>query len=132
MSTEAEKPILALESVKEQMELFDDLPYAEQMDDLMKYVKGDEDMKTLFKEMVDMYLAQDISGLYNFMDSFYPDKAWMEKLLFARNAGWVPKIESAMQEKSLFIAVGAGHLGGEKGIIQLLKEAGYKVKAVKD
>ena len=131
MSAETEKPIVALETVKQQMELFDDLPYNEQMTDLMKYVKGDEDTKALFKEMVDMYIAEDVSSLYNYMDDYFPDKIWMEKLLFSRNATWVPKIENALQENSLFIAVGAGHLGGDKGLINLLREAGYKVKAVK-
>jgi len=36
-----------------------------------------------------------------------------------------------MKDKSTFFAVGAGHLGGPKGVINLLKSAGYKVKAVK-
>lgn len=36
-----------------------------------------------------------------------------------------------MKEKSTFFAVGAGHLGGMKGVINLLKKAGYKVTAVK-
>lgn len=131
MAATQKKPILALESVQEQLELFDDLPYEEQMADLMKYVKGDEEMKTLFKQMVDMYTAQDIEGLYSFMDEYFPEKIWMQKLLFERNAKWVPIIEKSVAENHLFIAVGAGHLGGNNGIISLLRKAGYIVTAVK-
>ena len=55
----------------------------------------------------------------------------MEKLLFTRNANWVPLIEKAITQNHIFIAVGAGHLGGEKGVINLLRKAGYNVTAVK-
>ena len=39
-------------------------------------------------------------------------------------------MEKAMQAKPTFFAVGAGHLGGEKGVLNLLKKQGYTVKAV--
>lgn len=131
MAAESKKPVDGLESVKDQMTLFDELPYEEQATDLMRYVKGDEDMKNTFKEMVALYVEEDLNGLYDYMDEYFPEQKWMEILLNQRNEKWVPIIENNMTESSLFIAVGAGHLGGEKGVIELLRKAGYKVSAVK-
>ena len=131
MATDIEMPIIGLESIQGQMQLFDDLPYEEQAADLMKYVRGDEDMKKLFAEMVEMYKSQNISALYNYMADYFPDERWMQKLLFERNANWIPLIEDQMATGSIFVAVGAGHLGGEQGVIALLRKAGYKVTAVK-
>jgi uncharacterized protein len=47
-----------------------------------------------------------------------------------RNKDWIGKIAAYSKEKSTFYGVGAGHLGGENGILNLLKLAGYKIKAI--
>jgi uncharacterized protein YbaP (TraB family) len=49
------------------------------------------------------------------------------KLVDNRNAAWITKLPALMDESSSFIAVGAMHLGGDNGLIKLLKKAGYKV-----
>ena len=54
-----------------------------------------------------------------------------EALVDKRNADWLPKIENLIKARSSFVAVGGGHLGGDKGLISLLRERGYKVEAVK-
>ena len=46
-------------------------------------------------------------------------------LLDNRNKNWIGKLKKLLPEKSLFIAVGAGHLIGEKGLIALLRKEGY-------
>jgi uncharacterized protein len=53
-------------------------------------------------------------------------------LLYDRNANWVRKLQQLMPDNSLVIAVGAGHLPGKKGVLNLLREAGYKVEPVKN
>ena len=53
-------------------------------------------------------------------------------LLYNRNRNWAEKLKILMNDKSLVVAVGAGHLPGEKGLINLLKKAGYKVEPVKN
>ena len=53
-------------------------------------------------------------------------------LLYHRNQNWVEKLKSLLPEKSLMIAVGAGHLPGEKGVINLLRKAGFKVTPVEN
>ncbi len=53
-------------------------------------------------------------------------------LLYNRNRNWVEKLKSLLPVKPLLIAVGAGHLHGYKGVINLLRKAGYKVKPVRN
>ena len=54
------------------------------------------------------------------------------KLIFdERNNYWMKKIPDLIEENSCFIAVGAGHLGGERGIINQLRELGYTVNRIK-
>jgi uncharacterized protein YbaP (TraB family) len=48
-------------------------------------------------------------------------------LLYNRNRNWVVKLKELMSQKSLLVAVGAGHLPGNKGVINLLRKAGYTV-----
>jgi uncharacterized protein YbaP (TraB family) len=51
-------------------------------------------------------------------------------LLTDRNKKWIPKIETVARETPTFFGVGAGHLGGENGVIMLLKKAGFTVEPV--
>ena len=53
-----------------------------------------------------------------------------ELLLVRRNENWIPVMERIMREGSAFFAVGAGHLGGPKGVVNLLRQAGYTVEPV--
>ena len=55
----------------------------------------------------------------------------MALLIDNRNADWAAKMPAIMAAKPTFFAVGAGHLAGPKGVLQLLKDAGYTVEAVK-
>lgn len=124
------KDIYQLESVEDQMAVFDAIPYEDQAKDLMRYVYSDEDMKAQFNQMVDVYLNQDIEQLHTMMDDYYIDKVWLDKLLVERNKKWVPKIEKLTKKKSMFIAVGAGHLAGETGLINLFRQNEFEVTAV--
>ena len=58
------------------------------------------------------------------------DSQFEKDLLETRNSSWIPKISKIVAEKPTFFAVGAGHLGGEKGVIALLRKQGFTVKAI--
>ena len=51
-------------------------------------------------------------------------------MLNNRNNNWIPVIAAATKEKPTFFAVGAAHLGGEKGVISLLRKKGFKVTPI--
>ncbi|MNY79236.1 TraB family protein [compost metagenome] len=54
-----------------------------------------------------------------------------ELMLFSRNKKWIPRMRKIMAVKPTFFAVGAAHLGGENGVIALLRKEGYKLRAVR-
>ena len=53
-----------------------------------------------------------------------------EELLNKRNTNWIPKLMKYFDEGSTFVAVGAGHLSGPNGVIELLRNKGYKVEPI--
>ncbi|MGN6492545.1 MAG: TraB/GumN family protein [Agriterribacter sp.] len=131
MAREQNKEVIGLETVEEQMKIFDDMPDSAQAQMLLRYADEFDKQKKDFSKMVEMYKRQDLDALYQQIMSS-PDIAGSEDaLLFNRNKNWIPVIENAMKKESLFIAVGAGHLAGEQGVLNLLKEKGYSVEAVK-
>ena len=60
----------------------------------------------------------------------YAAPGFYEAVLFERNARWLPLIEPQLREGDLFIAVGAAHLFGERGILAELQRRGYTVKRI--
>jgi hypothetical protein len=52
------------------------------------------------------------------------------EMLDKRNANWVQNLPQIVKEQSAFIAVGAAHLAGDLGVINLLRKAGYTVKPI--
>lgn len=124
-------PVVSLETVKEQMAIFDSVPYKEQVDDLMKFIDFEENMRLMFADMVEMYLKEDLQALNKLMHHYYADPKFLKYLLYDRNERWIIRMEEQMEEQSVFIAVGAGHLPGNRGLISLLRQWGYKVTPVK-
>lgn len=131
MAKEQNKEVIGLETVEDQMKIFDDMPDSVQAQMVLRYANEFDKQKKDFANMVEMYKKQELDALYQQIMSS-PDIAGSEEtLLFNRNKNWIPIIEGAMKSESLFIAVGAGHLAGEQGVLNLLKEKGYRVEPVK-
>ena len=131
MATNSKKELLGLETVEFQMGIFDQIPYEKQAALLVDMVRKKEESSKEFEKMVALYKAQDLEALVKLMDDSDWDFNGYEDILLAnRNANWIPIMEKAMQSKSSFFAVGAGHLGGEKGVLNLLKKKGYSVKPI--
>ncbi|QIE60000.1 TraB/GumN family protein [Rasiella rasia] len=130
LTKEQNREIKGLETVAEQMNIFDEQPYDEQLDDIVKLLK-EEGMLEMFNAMISHYKNEDIDELYNYMGTFY-NQEQLDRMLHIRNQNWIPKIGTYSKEKAAFYGVGAGHLGGAKGVINLLREAGYTVTPILD
>ena len=116
--------------------VLDSIPYQLQADQLLSYIdkarkngKEDKEMAEMFKAYRDQDLKkleemmmQSDAGISNFTDIF----------LYNRNENWVAKLKSIFASKSVLVAVGAGHLPGEKGVINLLRKQGYIVTPVEN
>lgn len=128
----AEMEILGLETAEFQMSMFDSIPYEAQAQMLLESIKSSTTGDDEFQKMVEIYKNQDIEAMQALMDSDTEGLGKYEELLLVkRNQNWIPIMGKQMQEQATFFAVGAGHLGGEYGVIKLLREAGYTVKPIK-
>ncbi|MCY7310708.1 MAG: TraB/GumN family protein [Chitinophagaceae bacterium] len=133
---EYNKKIKGLETMSYQAGVLDSIPYKLQAEQLVSYIdkanKGEED-DTEMKEMFNAYKNQDLKKLEEMlMTTDAGISGFADILLYHRNQNWVEKLKSLLPEKSLLIAVGAGHLPGQKGVINLLRKEGYKVTPVEN
>ena len=124
-----------LETMEFQMGIFDSIPYKAQAEMLVNGIKSAaKGGEGEFSKMVQMYKAQDIEAMSKIMDSD-KDTEGLEQyesmLITTRNRNWIPLMAKSMKQKQTFFAVGAGHLGGKKGVINLLRKEGYIVKPLK-
>jgi uncharacterized protein YbaP (TraB family) len=131
MAKEQNKEVLGLETIEDQMKIFDDLPDSVQAQMVMRYVNDFSKQKSDFAKMVEVYKKQNLDSLYEQITSSPDIEGSEDALLFDRNARWIPVMEEAMKTQPAFFAVGAGHLAGDKGVINLLRQQGYTVTPVK-
>lgn len=134
MAKKEEKDITGLETMEFQMSLFDSIPYDAQAKMLLSSIEAEDKSEAGENQldmMIKLYKAQDIQGMQNIMKD-EPDAlgGYEDLLLQKRNYNWIPIMSEMMTEKPMFFAVGAGHLGGEEGVISLLRQQGYEVRAV--
>lgn len=127
------KEVVGLESVEDQMNFIENISLEDQKSMLISGIEDLEEMDEMTTKMVETYLKEDLAGIQSITEEYMMEDyvELNDELIVSRNHDWVPKIDSLIQEYSCFIAVGAGHLGGEKGLLHLLQKEGYTVEAVK-
>lgn len=133
---EHDKKIKGLETMSYQAGVLDSIPYKLQAEQLLKYVEtsgNDSSESSQLEEMFKAYKDQDLKKLEELMIETEAGLAgFTDILLFHRNRNWVKKLKELLPKKSLLIAVGAGHLPGTKGMIDLLRKEGYTVTPVEN
>lgn len=130
---EQEEEVLGLETVEEQMAVFDQIPYKDQAQDLLRSAKDNMSFdKAAFQKMMELYVEKDIEGLAKLMeeDVNLTNTKHKDVILDNRNKNWIAKMEDFAKQQPTFFGVGAGHLPGENGVIKLLQEKGYTVKPI--
>lgn len=131
MANKEGKDIQGLETIEDQMKVFDDIPDSIEVKNLVKMIREYDQQKKQFEDVAKLYKQQNIQKLQEEIVTSPDMMDAEEALLTNRNNNWIPVIEKNIKETGCFFAVGAGHLAGENGVIQLLRKAGYTVKAVK-
>jgi uncharacterized protein YbaP (TraB family) len=130
MAKEKGIEIKGLETLEDQMNIFEKIPYKVQSDMLVKMVMNIDSSKREFANMLEVYKKKDIDQL-NILTTKEEDFGEYESILLNdRNHNWIPIIGEQAKKTPTFFAFGAGHLGGEKGVINLLRKAGFTVKPV--
>jgi uncharacterized protein len=124
------QPIKGLETMESQLAIFENMEAADLTEMIMEGIRHPEKAAETQKELVELYVAKDVEGLAKLITESEDMGSNADELLFNRNRNWIPVMTDFMKTQSCFFAVGAGHLGGEKGVIQLLKDAGYTVTPI--
>jgi len=133
------KEIGGLESMEFQLSLFDSIPYRAQAMMLYQAVESDQaggtgDSPNEMDELVALYRRQAVAEMASTISKESEGVSRFEELLLTkRNENWVPQIReniNAADAGGKFYAVGAGHLGGARGVIALLRGAGITVEPI--
>ncbi len=130
------EPVGGLETMAFQAALlFDSMPMKRQVTQLMCLVDNPDRYGDMMDRMANAYYAQDLDALQKVVEEkfgsdcdFTPEEE--EAIIYNRNADWAKKMPAIMSAAPTFFAVGAGHLGGSRGLLQLLRSAGYTVDGV--
>jgi uncharacterized protein YbaP (TraB family) len=130
---EGKKKILELESLDYQIDLLSNLSDKDQELFLLYTLKDLNIMEQEVNQLTQAWISGDTQGMESILTkSVSEDKRLspiFEKLVYERNKKMVSKIEDFLRtNKTYFVIVGAGHLVGNKGIIELLKGRGYLVE----
>ena len=106
-----------------------------QVDSLISYLNHIDERRTKSEKEIE-YAVQSIDdwkkGDYDHFAAISSEEVEKQPSVFReRNERWLPKMQTAMREAPTMFVFGAGHLVGPHGILQLLRDAGYKIKPVK-
>ena len=122
----------ALETVEFQLGVFDSGSTEDQITQMMAVIEGVDELKPFIDTMVSEWVSGDPEGLAEVMnESFAETPEFAERILYERNANWAVWIDERMDAPgTVFVAVGAGHLAGERSVQDLLTQRGITVTRV--
>ena len=124
-----DKTIGELETADYQMELLYGNSLEEQADALLEMIDHG-DSKGLLQQLTNAYKSQNLDTLWKVFQEQMTGYEY-DAVVKVRNLNWEKQMKELLPKQSTLFVVGAGHLPGESGMINLLREAGYKVKPVK-
>lgn len=125
----AGKDIQGLETVEFQLNLFDQLSPSIQEQFLLQTLEDLKNLGTQVSDMVEAWKQGNVQQLEALLAGMGEYPELNQALVINRNRDWLPHVEQALQEKEpVFIVVGALHLLGKEGLVEALKEKGYRVQ----
>jgi uncharacterized protein YbaP (TraB family) len=127
-----QKEVLGIESPEEQMSVLEGMNNDSTASAIVKYISSIDSFKMMFGALLNSYKNQDLPELYKLIVSSPEMADDLNGLLYERNKRWIPRMKILMEAQPCFFAVGAGHLWGNDGVIDLLHKAGYTVKPIHD
>ena len=132
LGAQAGKGTFGLENIDFQINVLFGDPISKQAEDLLETIRKEEKMKSFSFDLYNAYITQDIEKVRQLMID--PDLGLEPedeaKMLTNRNVNWVNQLKTILPQKSVFVCVGAGHLPGENGVLNLLRQAGYTITPV--
>lgn len=126
------KDVNGLETMQYQLSLFDSIPYKDQAVMLLDAIHATNTNSDLYDQTVTLYKQQNIEAMLKMEgEGNEGDTTGFGNVLINnRNKNWIPIMSKMMKTGPVFFAVGAGHLPGDNGVLNLLKKQGYKITPV--
>lgn len=129
------KRVGGLETVDEQLAVFDTLTLADQARMLRALLERPEAAERYVEQLVKAYLEEDLAAMEALMDDGMPlgpergelQQAFNDAFLYRRNAVMAERMDAALRREKTFFAVGALHLAGERGVLHELERRGFRV-----
>ncbi len=128
----AGKPIIGLESVEEQVGIFDQLSPLEQRALLREAVCHYAQLQQELDEIVRLYGERDLAGLaaLSTRNVDVTKQDFFDALINQRNLRMLSRLQPRLTEQRLMVAVGALHLPGPQGLLSLLEKSGFSVEPI--
>ncbi len=133
---EAGKPLYGLETIREQLDIFDTMPEPDQVLMLRDVVENLAVIERMNRELLEAYKRRDLAGLqalseqYMQAGDFKVSSELEQRLIVDRNRVMVERMQPYLDAGPVFIAVGALHLPGDEGMLNLLERRGYTLKVL--
>ncbi len=133
---QAGKQVFGLESIREQLAVFDDMPESKQLILLKDAVENFPEIDAMHRELLDAWMQRDLAALMaiNMAAMQTGDRQlaaeFQDRLVVRRNKLMAERLLPYLQEGKVFVAVGALHLPGEDGLLNLLEQHGYTVRVL--
>jgi len=138
MAVEQGKPVLELESLDEQISVFEGMSEGDQVALLRHSVDEYERLPQVMSRLVEAYLARDLAGMGRISEESGGrseeakrlNEVFSRRLIYDRNVRMAERMEARLGDGRAFIAVGALHLYGGRGVLSLLERRGWRVTRV--
>lgn len=128
----AGKQVAGLETMEFQTNMLLGDPISKQAEDLVETIEDIDAEAGKLVRLTNAYLDQNYKDIETICaESVLKNPESAEKMIISRNNNWMKQLEPEMKNTNLLVVVGAGHLVGDKGILNQLKKAGYTVTPVK-
>ena len=131
------KQVVGLETADEQIRVFDSMPMEDQIALLKETLKHADELPETFEQLTLTYLSGDLEKVADLAEKFmnYGDPVLTERVLKRlnedRNTKMVDQMLPYLVAGDAFVAVGALHLPGQKGILNLLRQKGFQTTPVR-
>ncbi len=138
MALEQGKTVMELESLDEQVSVFEGMSEADQVALLGHAVNNYERLPKLIERLVVVYLMRDLAGMWRISEESGGgseetkriSQVFVQRLIYDRNTRMAERMEAQLKQGGAFIAVGALHLHGDRGVLSQLERRGWRVTRV--
>ncbi len=128
LAKKEQKEVSGLETPSQQLEMFDNLVADSVVKAINETVNDINKQRAEYNKLIQLYKKQDLPKLHALIQE--SKDIDLSGFLDNRNKQWIESMVEKMEQHSIFFAVGAGHLWGENGLINLLRKEGYIVTPI--